>query len=89
MKENGDTTVRDLFSIRGFGDDEHDPQIPSLWFKAPPLDLTIKTKEMEALRVSIIAQIQHMSADKHSSSTCPSLVTAQYLIEHESPSPTR
>lgn len=89
MKENGDTTVRDLFSIRGFGDDEHDPQIPSLWFRAPPLDLTIKTKEMEALRVSIMSQVLNMTADKRSSSTCPSLATAQYPIEHESPSPTR
>jgi hypothetical protein len=43
--------VRDLYSIRGFHEDEHDPAIPPIWFTAPPMSLDGRTREMEALRV--------------------------------------
>ncbi|KAJ4378285.1 hypothetical protein N0V86_005985 [Didymella sp. IMI 355093] len=55
FKENGDATLRDLYSIRGFEDDEHDPQIPSTWFTAPPVNIDIRTKEMEALRFQYLS----------------------------------
>jgi hypothetical protein len=51
VKESGDDTARQLFSVRGFGEDDHDPAIPKYWFKAPPMTLEGKDKEMEALRV--------------------------------------
>ncbi|OAG07325.1 uncharacterized protein CC84DRAFT_1143789 [Paraphaeosphaeria sporulosa] len=58
VKENGDDTARQLFSVRGFGDDEHDPAIPSFWFKSPPIALEGKNKEMEALRFQYLALIR-------------------------------
>jgi hypothetical protein len=53
VKDNGDATPRDLFSIRGFHEDEYDPSIPPVWFTTPPISLDGKGKEMEALRVCI------------------------------------
>ena len=50
-KEKGDNAPKQLFSLRGFNDDQHDPAIPPFWFKAPPMKLEGKDKEMEALRV--------------------------------------
>lgn len=50
-KEKGDNAAKLLFSLRGFNADEHDPAIPRCWFKAPPMKLEGKDKEMEALRV--------------------------------------
>lgn len=50
-KEKGDDAAKQLFSLRGFNDGEHDPAIPRCWFKAPPMKLEGKDKEMEALRV--------------------------------------
>lgn len=51
VRDKGDHTVRDLYSIRGFHEDEHDPAIPPIWFTAPPMSLDGRTREMEALRV--------------------------------------
>lgn len=51
MQEAGDETPRDLYSIRGFEKDEHDPMIPAIWFDVPPAKLNEKGEEMEALRV--------------------------------------
>lgn len=51
VKESGDDAARQLFSVRGFGKDEHDPAIPNVWFKSPPMALDGKDKEMEGLRV--------------------------------------
>lgn len=50
-KEKGDNASKQLFSLRGFNEDQHDPAIPQSWFKAPPMKLEGKDKEMEALRV--------------------------------------
>jgi len=47
----GDNAVRDLYSIRGFRPDEYDPDIPPIWFRAPPMSLDGSSKEVEALRV--------------------------------------
>ncbi|KAF2625490.1 hypothetical protein BU25DRAFT_396799 [Macroventuria anomochaeta] len=55
VKEKGDATVRDLYSIRGFYKDEYDPAIPPIWFTAPPMSLDGPTKEMEALRFQYLA----------------------------------
>ena len=52
IKEKKGSEPRDLYSIRGFNQDEHDPQIPPAWFTAPPIRLDGNGKEMEALRVS-------------------------------------
>jgi len=51
VNEGAGDTPRQLFSVRGFKENEHDPAIPPLWFKAPPMKLDAKDKEMEALRV--------------------------------------
>jgi hypothetical protein len=51
LKEKGDSEPRDLYSIRGFGKDEHDPSIPQAWFVAPPPGFDSRDKETEALRV--------------------------------------
>ncbi|KAF1926138.1 uncharacterized protein M421DRAFT_225688 [Didymella exigua CBS 183.55] len=55
VQENGDATLRDLYSVRGFGKDEYDPQIPSIWFTAPPMKLDGSTKEIEALRFQYLS----------------------------------
>ncbi|KAF1967625.1 hypothetical protein BU23DRAFT_542551 [Bimuria novae-zelandiae CBS 107.79] len=55
LKEKGDDGAKQLFSLRGFNDDEHDPAIPKCWFKAPPMKLEGKDKEMEALRFQYLA----------------------------------
>lgn len=52
LKEKGDSELRDLYSIRGFHKDEHDPMIPPAWFVAPPMSFEGNSKEIEALRVS-------------------------------------
>jgi hypothetical protein len=52
IKEKGDSERRELYSIRGFKEDQYDPQIPPSWFNAPPIRLDGNGKEMEALRVS-------------------------------------
>ncbi|KAF2441570.1 hypothetical protein P171DRAFT_365950 [Karstenula rhodostoma CBS 690.94] len=58
VKENGDNTPRQLFSVRGFGEGDHDPAIPKFWFKSPPIALDGKDKEMEALRFQYLALIR-------------------------------
>ncbi|KAG9197913.1 hypothetical protein G6514_000752 [Epicoccum nigrum] len=55
IKDKGDYTERDLYSIRGFQVDEHDPAIPPIWFTAPPMSLDGRTREMEALRFQYLA----------------------------------
>jgi hypothetical protein len=52
IKEKDDSQPRDLYSIRGFNKEEHDPQIPPSWFTAPPIRLDGPGKDVEALRVS-------------------------------------
>lgn len=52
VRDKGDSTIRELYSIRGFHGDEYDPAIPPVWFTAPPISLDGQSKEMEALRVS-------------------------------------
>ncbi|KAF3007807.1 hypothetical protein E8E13_010492 [Curvularia kusanoi] len=52
---DGDHTVRDLYSIRGFHRDEYDPAIPSTWFTAPPASLDVHAKEREAVRFQYLA----------------------------------
>ncbi|KAJ4294583.1 hypothetical protein N0V90_008274 [Kalmusia sp. IMI 367209] len=59
IRENSDDTLRQLFSVRGFNKDEHDPAIPQFWFKAPPMKLEGKDKEMEALRFQYLALIRY------------------------------
>ncbi|KAI1589569.1 BRLZ domain containing protein [Pyrenophora tritici-repentis] len=59
IKEKGDSTERDLYSIRGFHKDEYDPHIPPSWFTAPPIRLDGSGKEMEALRFQYIALIRY------------------------------
>jgi hypothetical protein len=51
VKQKNDNELRDLYSIRGFQKNEHDPMIPSAWFVAPPLSFEGDGKEVEALRV--------------------------------------
>lgn len=51
VKDKGDSEPRDLYSVRGFKKDQHDPLIPPAWFTAPPIRLDGNSKEMEALRV--------------------------------------
>ncbi|KAF2848051.1 hypothetical protein T440DRAFT_520467 [Plenodomus tracheiphilus IPT5] len=58
-REKGDREVRELYSIRGFNNDEYDPQIPPSWFNAPPIRLDGNGKEMEALRFQYIALIRY------------------------------
>ena len=55
VKEKGDKAEKQLFSLRGFNEGEHDPAIPRCWFKAPPMKLEGKDKEMEALRVCLVS----------------------------------
>ncbi|KAJ4994194.1 hypothetical protein SVAN01_00023 [Stagonosporopsis vannaccii] len=55
VKQVGDATVRDLYSIRGFHKDEYDPDIPPIWFRAPPMSLDGPSKEIEALRFQYLA----------------------------------
>ncbi|KAF1358783.1 hypothetical protein EJ07DRAFT_166647 [Lizonia empirigonia] len=59
VKEHGDSTARELYSIRGFRKDEYDPAIPPIWFKAPPIDLGGNTKETEALRFQYLALVRY------------------------------
>ncbi|KAG9190554.1 hypothetical protein G6011_08642 [Alternaria panax] len=59
IKVTGASEPRDLFSIRGFNKDEHDPQIPPAWFTAPPIRLDGSGKEMEALRFQYIALVRY------------------------------
>lgn len=61
VKENGDDTARQLFSVRGFGEHDHDPAIPKFWFKSPPMNLDGKDKEMEALRVCLHALLHRLT----------------------------
>ncbi|KAH9881183.1 hypothetical protein J1614_001678 [Plenodomus biglobosus] len=58
-KEKADCQLRELYSVRGFNKDEHDPQIPPSWFTAPPIRLDGNGKEMEALRFQYIALIRY------------------------------
>ncbi|KAL1612324.1 hypothetical protein SLS60_000550 [Paraconiothyrium brasiliense] len=58
VEESGDDTARQLFSVRGFNEDEHDPAIPKLWFKAPPMKLEGRDQETEALRFQYLALIR-------------------------------
>lgn len=51
VKEKNDGEPRDLFSIRGFRENEYDPVIPPAWFVAPPVDFEDCGKDMEALKV--------------------------------------
>jgi hypothetical protein len=51
LKEKDDGASRDLYSIRGFQKNEHDPIIPQAWFVTPPISFDSNGKEMEALRV--------------------------------------
>jgi hypothetical protein len=51
LKDKGDNEPRELYSIRGFGKDEHDPMIPPTWFIAPAPSFEGGGKDMEALRV--------------------------------------
>ncbi|KAL5409038.1 hypothetical protein PMIN03_006201 [Paraphaeosphaeria minitans] len=93
VKENGDDTARQVFSVRGFGEDEHDPAIPSFWFKSPPIALDGKGKEMEALRFQYLALIRfsktiatsHKQAAKSRTETEAKLRSMQDLAaeEHE------
>ncbi|KAH5426854.1 hypothetical protein HBI52_126590 [Parastagonospora nodorum] len=59
VKEKNDSTVRDLYSIRGFQNDEHDPMIPPAWFIAPPMSFEGSGKEIEALRFQYLALIRY------------------------------
>ncbi|XPS78013.1 hypothetical protein M3J09_010034 [Ascochyta lentis] len=59
LKEHGDNTARELYSIRGFHKDEYDSAIPPIWFKAPPINLGGNNKEMEALRFQYLALIRY------------------------------
>ena len=60
-REKGDKAPKQLFSLRGFNEGEHDPAIPRFWFKAPPMKLEGKDKEMEALRVRLGLSMQPSS----------------------------
>jgi hypothetical protein len=51
VKQKNDSEPRDLYSIRGFQKNEHDPMIPPAWFVAPPMSFEGNGKEIEALRV--------------------------------------
>jgi hypothetical protein len=53
VKQKNDSEPRDLYSIRGFLKNDHDPMIPSAWFVAPPISFEGDGKEVEALRVCI------------------------------------
>ncbi|KAJ4344947.1 hypothetical protein N0V95_006060 [Ascochyta clinopodiicola] len=70
VKEQGDDTARELYSIRGFQKDEYDSAIPPIWFKAPPINLGGNNKEMEALRLAdakqVLATMQSHITDEHS-----------------------
>ncbi|KZM22033.1 zinc ion binding [Ascochyta rabiei] len=59
VKEQGESTARELYSIRGFHKDEYDSAIPPIWFKAPPINLGGNNKEMEALRFQYLALIRY------------------------------
>ncbi|KAH6639805.1 hypothetical protein C7974DRAFT_139167, partial [Boeremia exigua] len=55
VKKKGDSTPRDLYSVRGFGKDEYDPKISPIWFMTPPMSLRNETNEMEVLRFQYLA----------------------------------
>jgi hypothetical protein len=63
VKEKGDNQPRDLYSIRGFQQHEHDPKIPAAWFNAPPIKLDGSGREMEALRVCRLHQSSYSDAN--------------------------
>ncbi|KAF2833810.1 hypothetical protein CC86DRAFT_389938 [Ophiobolus disseminans] len=55
VREKGDNQSRDLYSIRGFQKDEHDPMIPSAWFTTPPISFEGNDRGTEALRFQYLA----------------------------------
>ncbi|KAH7094380.1 hypothetical protein FB567DRAFT_431769 [Paraphoma chrysanthemicola] len=59
MKEKNDKASRDLYSIRGFQQNEYDPMIPATWFKAPPAGFEGNGKETEALRFQYLALVRY------------------------------
>src|ERR1700753_1177589 len=50
LQEKGDTQSRRLFAIFAPRPGDHDPRLPSEWFKTPPMKLDDKTALMSALR---------------------------------------
>ena len=52
VQEKGDASLKDMFSIRGLGDGEHDAIIPSEWRNCPPIRLSDGTPGMSAVSVS-------------------------------------
>lgn len=52
LKDKGDETPKNLYGIRGLGEGEYDPMIPSEWRRCPAIKLDSSTPEISAVRVS-------------------------------------
>ncbi|KAF1921873.1 hypothetical protein BDU57DRAFT_463919 [Ampelomyces quisqualis] len=63
VREKKDSEPRDLYSIRGFHRNEHDPMIPPAWFDAPPINFNGNEKDIEALRVLVASRRSVLDAN--------------------------
>ncbi|KAJ4323937.1 hypothetical protein N0V94_001581 [Neodidymelliopsis sp. IMI 364377] len=80
-KDKGDNSARDLYSIRGFHKNEHDPAIPPVWFKAPPIKLDGNSREMEALRFQYLALVRYCQTSyRQQKPAAAALVAAQHEL---------